>query len=136
MKTSNQFTYPSLGLSSFIVPGTCALLIERVQKRATKSILGCSCMWFRKQCLISLHTLSLMMTFELNKIILFIRCLKNSSANFIVLDYVLFCSSSTRFASPHKLIQQWARSNIHRNLFKVYPKALECPYPVESVTSY
>ena len=53
---------------------------------------------------------------ELNDIIFFIRSLKNPTASFHVLNYVSFCSSSTRSASHHKLVQQRARSNKHRHL--------------------
>ena len=90
------------------------VLIERVQRRATKFILGWSSMDY-KQRLISLHLLPLAMIFELNDIMFFIRSIKNPTASFNVLDYVSFCSSSTRSSSHRKLIQQRARSNKHRH---------------------
>ena len=92
------------------------VLIERVQRRATKFILGWSSMDY-KQRLIKLEILPLMMTFELNDIMFFIKSLKTPTASFNVLDYVSFCSTSTRSAFYHKLVQQRARSNKHRHLY-------------------
>ena len=73
-----------------------------------------------------------MMTFELNDILLFIRSLKNPTANFNILGYISFYSSSTRSASFHKLVQRCVRSNKHRHLyFNRLPRFWKSLPPVE-----
>ena len=52
--------------------------LENVQRRATKFILNDHLTNYR-QCLVSLNLLSLMMIFEINDIISFIKCLKQPS---------------------------------------------------------
>ena len=115
-KQKGHFPYPSLGLSSpYCSPiwrphliGDIAL-IKRVQRRATKFIMGWSSMDY-KQCLISLHILPHIMNFEPDNIMFFIKSLKSP------------------IASHCKLLQQHAKSNKNRYLnFSMTAKALKCP---------
>ena len=67
----------------------CDMAIEKLQKRATKYILS-DYMSNYQQRLMALHLLPLMMVFELNDLMFFIRLLKLPPGNFDVGKYVKF----------------------------------------------
>lgn len=92
------------------------MAIEKLQKRATKYILSDYVSNYRER-LLALHLLPLMMVFELNDLMFFIRLLKLPPGNFDVCKYVKFCSSSTRSATYHKLIHSKSKDNITRHQF-------------------
>ena len=70
-------------------------LFEIVQKRATKWILEDYTSDYKTK-LVTLQLLPLMMTYELNDLSFFLKALQSPSQSFDILDYVSFCSSSTR----------------------------------------
>ena len=92
--------------------------LENVQPRATKYILSVFSSDYRSK-LISLNMLPLMMQFELNDIIFFIKCLKYPSDSFNILDYVSFCSGTSRSATRQKLMFPSARitSTLQRHFY-------------------
>ena len=77
--------------------------LERIQRRATKFILG-SCSLNYKERLLALKLLPLMYILELNDLFFFISNLKTPSNNFSLLSYISFSTGSTRSAAHGKLI--------------------------------
>ena len=63
--------------------------------------------------MINLHLLPLIMQLELNDILFFVVSIKNPTKSFIVLDYVTFCSGSTRSSASLKLVHCFSRNNKH-----------------------
>ena len=61
--------------------------------------------------MINLQLLPLMMQLELNDILFFVVSIKNPTKSFIVLDYVTFCSGSTRSSASLKLVHCFSRNN-------------------------
>ena len=113
----------------------CDMAIEKLQKRATKYILS-DYMSNYQQRLMALHLLPLMMVFELNDVMFFIRLLKLPPGNFDVGKYVKFCSSSTRSstrsATYHKLIHSKSKDNITRHqLFNRLPRLWNSLPPID-----
>ena len=92
--------------------------LENVQRRASKYILSNFSSDYRFR-LISLNMLPLMMQFELNNLIFFIKCLKYPSDSFNILDYVSFCSGTSRSATRQKLMFPSARitSTLQRHFY-------------------
>ena len=84
--------------------------LENIQRRATKFITNdyTSCYKSRQ---INLHLLPLMMQLELNDILFFVVSIKNPTKSFNVLDYVTFCSGSTRTSASLKLVHCFSRNN-------------------------
>ena len=78
------------------------LLIERVQRRATKYILNDFKSNYRSR-LVSLQLLPLSMTLELNDIIFFLKSVREPSSSFDILSFVSFSNSDTRSSSANKL---------------------------------
>ena len=75
------------------------ILIEKIQHRATKYILNDYSSNYKSR-LTDLRLLPLMMQFELNDSMFFIKCLKQpESEAFPITSYVTFCSSCTRSSS-------------------------------------
>ena len=66
--------------------------LERVQRRATKFILG-DLKSNYKNCLLSLNFFPLMYFLEMNDVFFFLRSVKDPPQNFNILDYVSFCMS-------------------------------------------
>lgn len=87
------------------------VLLERVQRRATKFILNDFHSDYKTR-LTSLGLLPLSMVLELNDIVFFLKSLQSPSASFDILDYVSFStSSSTRSASKLKLRHSFSAKN-------------------------
>ena len=86
------------------------IVLENVQRRGTKFILNDFTADYKTR-LLSLNLLPLAMLYELNDILFFIKSLKKPTAAFHILDYVSFCSNSTRSASFTKLVNKSARTN-------------------------
>ena len=80
--------------------------LENVQRCGTKYIFSDFSSDYRSR-LISLNMLPLMMQFEF--LIFFIKCLKYTSDYFNILDYVSFCSGTSRCATRQKLMFPSAR---------------------------
>ena len=94
------------------------LLLERVQRRATKYIL-CDFNSDYKSRLISLHLLPLMYTYELADILLLVKSLQYPDPSFPVMKYIAFSSSNTRSGSFMKLTHQSSNlSTAHHTYFK------------------
>ena len=70
-----------------------------------------------KSCLLSLHLLPLMMLFELNDILFFVKSLKEPNTSFNIHNYFTFSSNCTRSASHHKLVHKLARTNVTKNSY-------------------
>ena len=90
--------------------------LENVQRRATKYILNDHLMDYRHR-LVSLSLLPLMMIFEIKDIIFFIKCLKQPSKWFNILDFVTFCSGHTRSSTYFKLRHSFSRKNYIRHFY-------------------
>ena len=90
--------------------------LENVQRRATKFILNDYLSNYRFR-LVNLNLLPLMMIFELNDIIFFIKCLKKPTEYFDILNYVTFCSSRTRSSTYFKLRHSLTKKNSVRHFY-------------------
>ena len=86
------------------------ITLEKVQRRATKYILNDFTSDYKSR-LVELQILPLMMEFELNDIMFFIRCLKEPTDAFRMSSFVSFCSRSTRSSSHLKLRHTFSRTN-------------------------
>ena len=86
------------------------LILERVQRRATKYILGDYSSSYRER-LMALDLLPLMYWLELNDLMYLVNALKNPSDNMSILQFVSFCSSSTRSNTHHKLKHKYNRTS-------------------------
>ncbi len=82
------------------------ILLERVQRRATKYILN-----NYKLRLIHLNILPLMYYVQLLDLLFFVKCLKNLSDSFNVFNHVTFHSGSTRSSSNQKLEIKFQRTS-------------------------
>ena len=76
-------------------------LLECIQRQATKFILNDFTSDYRSR-LLQLDLLPLMYHLELN-LFFFLKCLKEPSPNFDILNYVFFCDGSTRSSTFRKL---------------------------------
>ena len=107
------------------------ILLERVQRRATKFILNDYHSDYKTR-LISLGLLPLSMVLELNDIIFFLKSLQSPSASFNILDYVSFSTSSTRSASMLKLMHSFSANNSSFHFyFNRLPRLWNCLPPVD-----
>ena len=102
-------------------------MLEKIQRRATKYILSDYVSDYKCR-LTSLGILPLMMFFELQDIVLFVKSLKYPSTSFNVLDYVTFSSNSTRSSESGKLNHNyWLKNKILRSLlFQKITTPMEC----------
>ena len=91
------------------------LLLEKVQRRATKWILNDYRSDYKTR-LISLHMLPLMMVYELCDLSFFLKSLSSPSNSFNIRNYITFSSSSTR-SLGYKLQHHFARTNTSRHFF-------------------
>ena len=107
----SQLTYYSVVWRPHFIKDITTL--EKIQHRATKYILSYFSSDYKSR-LISLNMLPLMMQLELYDILLFIKSLKYPSESFNVLDFVSFCSSSTRSAAHFKLQLSSANCSTNR----------------------
>uniref|UniRef100_A0A1X7TJF3 Reverse transcriptase domain-containing protein n=1 Tax=Amphimedon queenslandica TaxID=400682 RepID=A0A1X7TJF3_AMPQE len=86
------------------------LALEQFQRRATKYILNdYSSSYYSR--LVALRILPLMYRLELVDVMFFVSSLKQPSPHFNILDYVSFCSSTTRSSSKWKLIHKSSPSS-------------------------
>ena len=90
--------------------------LERIQRRATKFILGGSNKDYKTR-LITLGLFPLMYFFEMNDIFLFVTCLKDPTSNFNILNYVTFNQNSTRSGSSNKLKHTSSPSSTIRSFY-------------------
>ena len=91
--------------------------LERIQRKATKYILGSPTNSTYKQCLITLNMLPLMYWLGLQDIMFFTKCIKEPSDNFNISQYVTFAQGSTRSSSSRKLIHNFARYSTTRHFY-------------------
>ena len=94
------------------------LLIEKIQRRATKFITCYDPSLDYKSRLSTLHVLPLMMFFELLDLLFLIKCLKSPSVlNFNIYDYVSFSHTATRSATHKKLQYRFHSYNSSRHYY-------------------
>lgn len=96
---------------------TDILRLERVQRKATKFILGHNGSY--KDRLTTLKILPLMMWFELHDVMFLVKCIKFPPDNFLLSDYVTFASSihNTRSSSHFKLSHTYSKFSISRHFY-------------------
>ena len=92
------------------------MVLERVQRRATKFILNDFTSDYKTR-LRSLNLLPLMMTFELQDLIFFIKAIKTSDPSFNILDYVSFSTNTTRSGAGLKLRHSTSTTNLDRHFY-------------------
>ena len=85
-------------------------LLERVQRQAMKFILNDYSSNYKSH-LIALRLLPLMMVYELYDISFFIKCLKQPTASFNIMNYIKFSAGSTRSSSFPKLVHPSVKTN-------------------------
>ena len=91
--------------------------LEKIQRRATKYILGSDPSFDYKDRLVSLSMFPLMYTLELTDILFFIFCVTNPKHNLPILQSFSFCSSNTRSAQSFKLNLNSFTTLVEHNLF-------------------
>ena len=92
------------------------LLLERVQRRATKYILDDYTSSYKSR-LTKLNLLPLMYIYELHDLIFYIKSYKNPSSYFNI-NHFIFCSSiSTRSSSGFKLQHTGSSTNLTHNFY-------------------
>ena len=90
--------------------------LEAIQRRSTKFILNDYTFLYKSR-LLSLQLLPLMMLYELNDILFFVKSLKEPNTSFNIHNYFTFSSNCTRSASHHKLVHKLARTNVTKNSY-------------------
>ena len=90
--------------------------LESIQRRATKFILNDFHSSYRHR-LTELHLLPLMMIFEINDILFFVKQLKTPSEHFNILTLLSFCSGQTRSATHFKMKILSTNTNSSRNMY-------------------
>ena len=90
------------------------LLLERIQRRATKYILNDYESSYKSRLL---HLLPLMYMFELNDLNFFIKSYKSASSHFNINDYINFRTSITRSSTSHKMIHQCSSSTLSHHFY-------------------
>ena len=86
------------------------LLLERVQRRATKYILNDYTSSYRAR-LLKLSMLPLMYIFELNDLLFFIKSIKNPSPHFDITKWIHLSIGVTRSSSHLKLAHKYIKYN-------------------------
>ena len=94
------------------------MLLERIQRRATKYILNDYQSDYKHR-LLSLRLLPLAMQLELYDIMFFIRSLKvpDTSNTFLLQTYIHFCEGNTRSLTHLKLRHSLSKSNATSHLY-------------------
>ena len=95
--------------------------IECLQRRATKYILNDYSTDYKTR-LMKLHILPLMMQFEINDILFFLRCIKNPTEAFDIQHYIEFCSGPTRSSTSFKLHSISKLSSINYLYLNTFPR--------------
>ena len=93
-----------------------SLNIERVQRRATKYMLGDYTSNYKTR-LLKLKLLPLMYLFELQDISFAIKSIKSPTNQFTMTNFITFNSASTRSGSSNKLIHQPHLNNMSRHSY-------------------
>ena len=123
LRQKRFFIFPLFGLSyctvrkfgGHISSQTDIRALEGVQRRATKFLLN-DYHAVRLPSASKLNTLPLMMLFEINDIVFFI---KKPYEYFDISKYVSFCSHHTRSSSHFKLRHSLSKKNSVRNFFSI-----------------
>ena len=92
------------------------VLLERLQRRATKFILGDYTSTFRER-LIKLQLLPLMMVLELSDLMFFIRSIKNPTTSFDNTKFINFSNNLTRLSSYFRLKHTRSSNNLTKNFY-------------------
>ena len=108
----SQLTYGSQVWRPYLLKDIDAL--EAVQRRSTKFILNDYTSDYKFH-LLSLQLLPLMMLYELNDILFFVKSFKEPNVAFNVHTYFTLSSNRTRSTSHHKLVHKLARSNVTKD---------------------
>ena len=87
------------------------LLLERVQRRATKYILNDYTSSYRAR-LLKLSILPLICIFELNDLLFFIKSIKNPSPHFDITKWIHLSGGVTRSSSHLKLAHKYIKYNL------------------------
>ena len=90
-------------------------LIESVQRRATKWILNDYSSDYRSR-LVTLELLPLMMTYEINDVVFFMKSVQSRNPSFDILQHVSFSSSCTR-SNGRKLSHSYTKQNLSRHFY-------------------
>ena len=90
--------------------------LESIQRRATKFVLNDFHSSYRHR-LTELHLLPLMLIFEINDILFFLKQLKSPSEHFNISTLVSFCSGQTRSATHFKMKIPSTTTNSSRNMY-------------------
>ena len=109
-----QLTYCSQLWRPYLIKDI--IVLERVQRRATKFILNDYQSSYRSR-LLTLNLLPLMYLFEIYDIIFFIKSLKNPTSSFNIYNFIEFHSSSSRLSKANKLTHQRFLNLITRHFF-------------------
>ena len=112
----SQLTYGSQVWRLYLLKDIDAL--EAVQRRSTKFILNDYTSDYKFR-LLSLQLLPLMMLYELNDILLFVKSFKEPNVPFNVHNYFTFSSNRTRSTSHHKLVHKLARSTKNSYFYRL-----------------
>ena len=92
------------------------LLLERVQRRATKYILNDYTSSYCAR-LLKLSMLPVMYIFELNDLLFFIKSIKNPSPHFDITKWIHLSSGVTRSSSHLKLAHKYIKYNSSRHFY-------------------
>ena len=94
------------------------VLLERVQRRATKFILSNNTLDYKSR-LMHIHLLPLMFWYELADIMLLVKCLKNPQSRLNLTQHIVFSSTNTRSATFLKLTSctRLRRTNLSRHFY-------------------
>ena len=110
------------------------MLLEKIQHRATKCILNHTSATYKDR-LKSLKLLPLMYQFELNDILFYISCLKDSNSNLPILNKLSFSSAQTRSSTFSKLPHKPVSSSVHSISFVSHFPRLWNVLPVINTSS-
>ena len=110
--------------------------LERIQRRATKFILGDYTSSYKSR-LLSLQLLPLMMVYELYDISFFLKSINLPTNSFNILNYIAFTSNSTRSSSFNKLVHPLAKTNrIKHFYFNRLPRLWNALPPINLTHSH
>ena len=92
------------------------LLLERVQRHATKYILSDYTSNYKAR-LLSLHILPLMYWLELHDILYLVKALKFPSDNMPILRYISFSKSNTQSSCHNRLQHNYCRTSVSHHFY-------------------